>query len=191
MAGADKVRCVELEPRLWPTLEALFGDNGACGGCWCMWWRVERGGPEWQRMKGSSARRAFHRLVTRGQARGVLAFAGDEPVGWCALGPRADFPRTERVRGVAGATTDGVWAVNCFYVARAWRGKGVAGALLDAAMRACKRHGAREIEGYPYRGTHPGSQAWTGRLALFEARGFDQVRPDDPASKALVRVRIR
>ena len=27
----------------WPSLEKLFGKNGACGGCWCMHWRMELG----------------------------------------------------------------------------------------------------------------------------------------------------
>lgn len=26
----------ELTPELWPALEKLFGKNGACAGCWCM-----------------------------------------------------------------------------------------------------------------------------------------------------------
>src|SRR5262249_49234892 len=33
----------EYAPSLWPALEELFGENGACGGCWCMVWRVQKG----------------------------------------------------------------------------------------------------------------------------------------------------
>jgi GNAT superfamily N-acetyltransferase len=29
-----------LTPDLWPALEDLFGKNGACNGCWCMYWRI-------------------------------------------------------------------------------------------------------------------------------------------------------
>ena len=36
----------------WPVIRRLFGDNGACGGCWCMWWRVPRGGKLWEEAKG-------------------------------------------------------------------------------------------------------------------------------------------
>ena len=28
-----------LTPDLWPALEDLFGETGACNGCWCMYWR--------------------------------------------------------------------------------------------------------------------------------------------------------
>ena len=24
----------------WEDFVELFGSNGACGGCWCMWWRL-------------------------------------------------------------------------------------------------------------------------------------------------------
>jgi GNAT superfamily N-acetyltransferase len=192
--GAPKIRCVELESAHWPTLEALFGPNGACGGCWCMWWRVPRGGALWRETAGAPAKRALRRLVSRGEARGILAFAGDDPVGWCAIGPRSDFPRVERVRALAGAGADGVWSINCFYIPRAWRGRGVASALLDAAIAACRRHGATIVEGYPVRPAAdgkptPGAFAWTGMLSMFEQRGFEPVR-EDKASKTLVRLRL-
>jgi len=29
-----------LTPDLWPALEDLSGDNGACNGCWSMYWRI-------------------------------------------------------------------------------------------------------------------------------------------------------
>src|SRR5450759_8274 len=32
--------CRDMEPGLWPQLETPFGKNGACGGCWCWYWRL-------------------------------------------------------------------------------------------------------------------------------------------------------
>ena len=29
-----------LTPDRWPDFEKLFGEKGAYGGCWCMWWRI-------------------------------------------------------------------------------------------------------------------------------------------------------
>ena len=52
----------------WPVIEALFGANGACGGCWCMWWRVPMGGKAWDAAKGSPNREAFRSLVQSGRA---------------------------------------------------------------------------------------------------------------------------
>jgi len=49
-----------LTPRLWPALAELFGANGACGGCWCMWWRIETG-ERWRDIKGETAGGVFVR----------------------------------------------------------------------------------------------------------------------------------
>lgn len=32
-----------LTAEAWSDFEELFGRRGACGGCWCMWWRFARG----------------------------------------------------------------------------------------------------------------------------------------------------
>ena len=29
-----------LTPERWADFEELFGERGAAGGCWCMWWRL-------------------------------------------------------------------------------------------------------------------------------------------------------
>ena len=191
---AEPIETRELAPELWPAVEELFGPRGACGGCWCMWWRVERGGKLWDETKGEPARRAFRGLVASGRALGVLAFAGGRPVGWCAFGPRAEFPRTERVRAYRRADAAGVWSINCFFIARPHRGRGVARALLAAAVAACRRHGAAVVEGYPVTAAADGKPlaaafAWTGPLALFEEAGFQVVQVDSP-SRPLVRLAL-
>lgn len=160
----------------WPVIAALFGDNGACGGCWCMWWRVPMGGKTWAAAKGAPNRAAFRALVEAGEASGVLAFAGDEPVGWCAVGPRADFPRIERSKALLRDWDAGTWSLNCLYVPARWRGRGVATALVAAAVAFARRQGARELEAYP-QGVAAGERlagafAWTGVPALFLAQGF-------------------
>ena len=39
-----------LTPDRWDDFEELFGERGAYGGCWCMWWRITRA--EFERQKG-------------------------------------------------------------------------------------------------------------------------------------------
>ena len=77
-------------PERWPDIERLFGPNGACAGCWCMWWRLGR--RDFERQKGEGNRAALRRLVESGGVPGLLAYQGGLPVGWCALSPRADLP---------------------------------------------------------------------------------------------------
>lgn len=169
-----------LEPDDWPHLTRLFGANGACGGCWCMWWRVPRGGKLWEEAKGRKNREAFRRLVKAGQVHGVLAFAGDEPVGWCSFGPRADFPRADTVKALRHDFAEGTWAVVCFYIPARWRGQGVASRLLAAATERAFALGARVVEGYPVVPRDdtkpvPAVFAWTGVPTLFERAGYEEL----------------
>ncbi len=175
----------EISPRRWPDLVRLFGPNGACWDCWCMWWRVEKGGKTWDAMKaGGRSKRTLASLVRRGRALGILAYAGDEPVGWVTFGPRrTDFPRLDRVRAYQRDDVDTVWSIPCFFVRRGWRGKGVASGLLGAAVAAARKRGACVLEGYPVTKRLPAAFAYTGSLSMFEMAGFQPVagtRRDKP-----------
>jgi GNAT superfamily N-acetyltransferase len=180
-SAAPPLRVRPLTPDDWPTVVRLFGANGACGGCWCMWWRVPMGGKTWEEAKGPKNRDRFRRLVQAGQVHGVLAFAGDEPVGWCSFGPRQTFPRLTRVRALQRDGADDTWSIVCFYIPARWRGKGVATRLLEAATARAFALGAREVEGYPVVPKSPPAKvpaafAWTGVPALFEAAQYQELQ---------------
>src|ERR1700739_1762153 len=66
-----------LTPERWGDLTELFGSNGACGGCWCMWWK--RSSAEFARRAGASHRRGFKTTVDRGDGPGFLAFEHGQP----------------------------------------------------------------------------------------------------------------
>lgn len=168
------LRVAALAPQHWPALEALFGTRGACGGCWCMLWRAPYGGARFDADKGEPNRSRLRALIERGSAHGALAFAGDAAVGWISHGPRTEFPYFERTRTLRD-DTPGAWVVTCFFVPRAWRGRGVATRLLGAAIEAARAAGATRIDGFPVTpraAKVPAAFAWTGVPALFEAHGF-------------------
>ena len=162
----------------WAHVERLFGERGGCAGCWCMYWRVPCGGRTWQERSSATNKRAFMRLVKSGAVHGVLAFAGKEPVGWCCLGPRTDFPRLETVRALPKEFDERTWSVVCFYVKAGWRAHGVASALLGEAVRIARACGARKLEGYPVKSTGkgpiPAAFAWTGVGPVFDRLGFER-----------------
>jgi len=190
---AESIRFEELLPSLWPAVERLFGPNGACGGCWCMWWRAESR-KVWNEIRGAGAKKTFKNLIHKGKAHGVLAFAEDEPVGWCSFGPRLDFPGLERVQAYKRNDTGDVWSITCFFIHRKWRGKGLSRDLLRAAVKAMQKRGIKIIETYPSTTTKDGrrlssSLAWTGPLKIFEEAGFKTVQSSNPM-KPLMRLEL-
>jgi GNAT superfamily N-acetyltransferase len=176
-AKPAKIVCRELTPEMWPELEALFGAQGACAGCWCMFWRLEQG-ERFDDVKGAPAKRRFRALVEAGAAHGVLAFAGDEAVGWCAFERRVELARLDRSPSLRVVDAERVWSLPCFFVKRGFRGRGVAQALLAAAERALRARGAEVAEGYPSKPSGaPGAKApaafvYTGVPRMFEQAGF-------------------
>lgn len=113
----------------------------------------------------------------------MLAFVDREVVGWCAIGPRVDYPRLDRSRRLRRDWHGGTWSLNCLYVPARWRGQGVAKALVAAAIEYARSRGAGEIEAYPQSlalGEHQAAAfVWTGVPALFEPHGFRRIRGPD------------
>ncbi len=163
-------------PSRWPHLEKLFGERGACGGCWCMVWRLPR--QRWLAGRGAGNRRALKRLIASGRKPGVLAYLGREPIGWCAVAPRADYPALGRSRVLSPIDDEPVWSVSCLFVARPYRRQGVSIALLKAAVELAAKQGARVVEGYPVEPAMtrmPDAFAWTGIPSAFAQAGFREV----------------
>lgn len=184
-ARRSRFRFEPLTPERWDDFEDLFGSRGACGGCWCMWWRLPR--KAYEAGKGETNRRAMQRLVRGGTSPGILAYDAGRAVGWCAFGPRDDYPRLAASRSLAPVDDTPVWSVSCFFVRREYRRQGLSRALLGAAAREARRHGARVLEGYPVEprdwAARATAFAWTGFTGSYLAAGFREVlrrSPDRP-----------
>lgn len=181
----------ELSPELWPAFEALFGEKGACAGCWCMFWRTEKG-ESFDDIKGAKAKRRMKALVMAGEALGALAFEGDEAIGWCSYGPRRSYARLDRAPSLACDDADQVWSVPCFFIHKGHRDKGVATALLAFAVKACQARGAAIVEGYPTAPTAAGKRSpaafiYTGLPSMFESAGFARTGPKKPGKQRMRR----
>jgi GNAT superfamily N-acetyltransferase len=160
----------------WDDMQRLFGPRGACGGCWCMWWRLKRS--EFDRQKGEGNRAALQAIVESGQVLGLLAYDGERAVGWCALGPREQFPVLERSRVLKPVDDTPVWSAVCFYVDPAYRQRGLSLALLKGAIDHVHAHGGRVIEGYPVEPRKervPAVFVFTGLASTFRRAGFVEV----------------
>ena len=160
----------------WQDFERLFGVKGACGGCWCMWWRIKRS--EFEKEKGEGNRRTMKALVESGMIPGILAYDGKEPVAWCSVAPREEFSALSRSRILCPIDSCPVWSVVCFFVDKNYRNKGLTVKLLKTAIEYVKEKGGKIIEGYPI---EPKRKPWppvfssTGLLAAFKKAGFKEV----------------
>jgi GNAT superfamily N-acetyltransferase len=176
-------------PDLWPALEDLFGPTqGACNGCWCMYWRI--GGAYSRRPRGEN-RLALKAIVEAGPPPGLLAFSGELAVGWCQLTPRADLPHLQAKRASAAVDAAPVWSISCFYVRRGWRKKGVTSALIAAAAARAAGAGATILEAYPVDPQKPmgAGNLYTGLASTFARAGFTEVARRTP-TRPIMRRRL-
>jgi GNAT superfamily N-acetyltransferase len=163
-----------LTPARWPDLEKLFGDNGACGGCWCMTWRMTP--KQFREKKGAGNKRAFKKIVEKGTPPGILAYAAREPVGWVSVAPRKEFIRLQGSKVLAPVDEQPVWSATCFFVRKDFRNQGLTTRLLDAAAEFARKKGAKILEGYPYdvKDKQAPPFVWTGLLGSFANAGFKE-----------------
>lgn len=174
--GDLPVECHPVTPDRWDDLERLFGPRGACGGCWCMWYRLTK--REFDAGKGVGNRRAMRRIVAAGRTPGLLAYHRDEPVGWCSVAPRDEYVRLRTSRILKPVDDRPVWSVVCFFIAKAHRGRGVATGLLEAAVRYVQDSGGTIVEGYPVeprKGKMPDAFVYQGLASSFRRAGFGEV----------------
>ena len=130
---------------------------------------------------GSASQRrrgAMTKLARRRYAPGLLAFEGDEPVGWIAIAPRSELARIEASRATPRVDDVEVWVIPCLTVRKTARGRGIAIALIQAAVAYATEQGAPAIEAYPRAGAARtgDDNAYFGTEPLFRRAGFRVVR---------------
>jgi GNAT superfamily N-acetyltransferase len=172
---ADTLRFLPVTTSRWKDLEQLFGERGACGGCWCMSWRLAKADFEKGKLRANKA--ALAALVASGKAPGILAYDGKAPIGWCSVAPREQFDYLRRSRVLAPIDDKPVWSISCLFVRKEYRGQGVSVGLLKAAVDHVRKKGGAIVEGYPvipYAARMPAAFAWTGTLSAFKRAGFTE-----------------
>lgn len=129
-------------------------------------------------MRGPQRREAMTNLARRRRAPGLLAFEGDEAVGWIAIAPRTELARIEASRATPRVDDEDVWVIPCVTVRKTARGRGIALALIRAAVAYALKQGAPAVEAYPRAGsTRTGDDnAYFGTEPLFRRAGFRVVR---------------
>src|SRR5262249_10505686 len=137
----------------------VFGMRGDPSRCWCQRFKMQPG-ESWASVGRDELAFRLRNQTACGHPQaastsGLVAFLEDEPVGWCAVGPRIGYARLLRKNRVPWEGRDeekadgSVWAVTCFVTRTGFRKRGIASALTRAAVDFARERGARAVEGYP------------------------------------------
>lgn len=159
----------------WTKFVQLFGPRGACGHCWCMYYRLSK--PEYHEGKTDDGNKeAMYSLVMDNNPTGIIGLYDGIPVAWCAFAPREHFIKLEKSRVHKRIDDQDVWSIPCFFIAKEYRRQGITVELLKAVIRYAKEKGIKIIEAYPTiptKETLPDSFAWIGLYKSFERAGFE------------------
>lgn len=159
--------------------------------CWCLSHRLDS---KTDRQLVGPARGEYVRtLCGREVAPGVLAYEGDQVVGWAAVAPRSELPfaRSTKIPHVDDLA---VWSVWCIRVRPGHRGKGISQHLLDGAVAYARSKDAPAVEGYPVDNNGAKvetTMAYVGTRSLFERAGFTKAAATQAVSGGFPRVLMR
>lgn len=161
----------------WNKFVQLFGKKGACGNCWCMYYRLKKS--DFQEGKADEGNKnAMKDLVWKGKPAGLLGLYEGQAIAWCAFAPRKDFVKLEKSRVHKRIDDQMVWSVPCFFIGKEFRRQGISVALLKGVIKYAKENDIKIIEAYPTIPTQeklPDSFAWIGLYKSFERAGFEIV----------------
>ncbi len=178
---SDQITIHSLTPDRWGDLETLFGEHGAVGGCWCMFYRLPA--RRYEEQKGESNRQALKPLVEGHRPPGLLAYMGGEPVGWISVAPRGEFVRLKTSRVLKPVDSSPVWSIVCLFVRPDHRRRGLSLSLVRGAVEWAASQGARIIEAYPLdidNSSYPDAFAEMGFMPTFTEAGFGEVTRHSP-----------
>lgn len=161
----------------WLKFVELFGAKGACGNCWCMYYRCTK--TEWTEGKANDGNKdAMHALVRANRPAGILGLYEGKAVAWAAFAPREDFSKLNRSRVHKRIDPLEVWSIPCLFVDKDFRRLGVSVALLKGVVEFARVNGISVIEAYPTiptKGVLPDSFVWTGLYSAYMKAGFEVV----------------
>lgn len=158
----------------WGKFVQLFGEKGACGNCWCMYFRLKKS--EFDNGKHDDGNKeAMKELVWDGMPVGLIGLYDGEPIAWCAFAPRTDFRKLQNSRVHKPIDDEPVWSIPCFFIAKEYRRRGVSVAMLKGVITYARKNKIKIIEAYPTIPTQeklPDAFAWIGLYKSFEKAGF-------------------
>ena len=195
MAKAARARDLDIRPLTPARADNVKAITASTWGsqCWDLWWRFTKPLSEVFRdsslpdvaeaasskeKKERQRRAMLAKLARRRHTPVLIAYDEGEPVGFVSLGPRSDYQRFRAQKTTQPVDDVPAWVIPCITVRRGYRGKGVALAMIRAALVYAGERGAPALEAYPRAETKRVRDdfAYIGTEAMFRRAGFRRVR---------------
>ncbi|MEI7660799.1 MAG: GNAT family N-acetyltransferase [Bacteroidota bacterium] len=158
----------------WGLFEQLFGPRGACGNCWCMYYRLSK--TDFLEGKFDDGNKlAMKALTWDDKPAGILGLYEGQAIAWCAFAPREDYLKLGKSRVHKPIDDKPVWSIPCMFIDKNYRKEGISVQLLKGVVDYAKANGIKIVEAYPAIPTQPvlpDSFAWIGLYKSFERAGF-------------------
>ena len=142
-----KIETHPLTKDRWNDMLVLFGAHGGYSGCWCMFWRLNRG--DFKKLRGEGTKEILKQMAEKKQEPGLITYVDKKPAGWCSICPRENYIALENSRILKRVDDKPVWSIVCFFVDKSARKQGLMVQMLKGAVAYAKKHGAKIVEGYP------------------------------------------
>jgi GNAT superfamily N-acetyltransferase len=170
-------------------LQTVFGVRGSAAVCQCQRYKLAPR-EAFSRFPASERRDRLEAQTHCGDptattTTGLIAYLGDDPVGWVAVEPRVNYPGLLRVYRVPWQDRSEdkhdpcVWSVTCVFIRAGFRGRGFTRQLVRAAADHARARGARAVEGYPFHVDDGQEITWdeihVGARSMFADAGFREV----------------
>ena len=171
-----------------------FADNPEWAKCYCHFYQVARA-VDWPALSATQNRTAMQARIEVGAMEGLLAYDGDEAVGWLNAQPRHLLPHCfDRMRIDPTPLTCEAYeaaVIVCFVIAPAWRRQGIARSLLEGALESFAARGFKVVDAFPFKSGESAVAAdhYHGSMSLFLEQGFSVLQ--DGETMTAVRKTLR
>ena len=186
----ESLRCEPATSERLADVPAVLGKRGGPGGCWYMFWRLRTA--EWRAAGPARRMAALADRLAASPPSAVLGYLDDRPVGWCAIAPRAEYPRMQESPTFGPVDDTPSWVVSWLLIHPTAPRRGVGAALVGAAVAMAKANGAPAVDAIPVApgGRRGSGDLYTGTPSMFQPLGFTEIARRKP-ERPIVRLYLR
>jgi len=154
----------------------VFTENPDWSKCYCYSFHFTGTDDQWNRKNN---RAAVIKMINEDKMRGYLAYYNDVPIGWCNVNDRKNYQRLMTIYDLEDSTDEKICSIVCFLISPDYRGKGIAGILLEKIITDYSTKDYDCIEAYPVKSDLSCEKNYKGPLSLYNRNSFKIINEFD------------